>query len=317
MNALPTIDFGADILHRALVALDRGPSVSGQIGALQRMPEEGRLRAGSQRLHYLEWPGQGPPMVLLHGLNNSAWIWARVASLLADGRRVLSITQRGHGSSSRPRQGYGLLATSQDLRACLDALELERVHLAGHSWGGKVCCHFATAFGGRLLSLTLADPAPPKGLNPLVGSSLGLINAVFAPERGPFPDRASWEAGMTRLAHHQAGDETDRLAWQAIFHERPDGSWHPRLRQEAFEEIVLGALPQDLRPQLPRISCPVLLLLPSLGLSFLPGEWRALRRAAPLRVKRIVGNHTFVHSNPVPVACELARFMERTEDRQG
>jgi pimeloyl-ACP methyl ester carboxylesterase len=62
------------------------------------------------RLHWIEMgePSAAAPVVLLHGLNNSARTWAHVAPLLAVDRRVLMPDLPGHGLSERPNAGYEL-----------------------------------------------------------------------------------------------------------------------------------------------------------------------------------------------------------------
>jgi len=282
----------------------------GRARPLRRHPRELRLRAGDLHLHCLEWPGADPPLVLLHGLNNSAWIWARVADRLADeGRRVISVTLRGHGASSKPGGDYSLPATTGDLAALLGTLGVHRVALAGHSWGGKVALHFATQHPHRLDCLVLADPAPPRGLSPPLSHG-GLVGAAFRPERRSYPDRHSWREAMSSLIQHQLGDDTDRLAWSAVYREQPDGSLQAALPGSAFQAILRGPIQQDLRPRLPAIRCPTQLLLPSISLSPIPGTWREAQRVLPLLDRRdLVGDHTFIHTNSEATCEAMASFL--------
>jgi pimeloyl-ACP methyl ester carboxylesterase len=279
---------------------------------LPRWPQDRFVQAGDQHLQLLEWQGDGPPLVLLHGLNNTAWIWARTATIMAaSGRRVVAPTQRGHGQSSKPLTGYRLEATSTDLEAVLDALALERVDLAGHSWGGKVAMHFAATRHQRVRSLILADPAPPRGVSRLLAHKR-LIHDAFRPERGPFADQATLEAQMKLLLQHQVGDETDRTAWAACFSRQADGSYHAALAEAAFDEIVTDAVQADIEPLLGAITCPVLLMLPQLSLSTPGRAWSRARKLWPqLDERRMVGDHTFVHTNPRDTARAMLGFLER------
>jgi len=95
-------------------------------------------------LHARDWGGDGPPVVLLHGLASNCRIWDGVAPLLARaGFRVLALDQRGHGESDQPADGYGFETVGRDLEAALGALGIARPVLAGHSWGGNVALQYA------------------------------------------------------------------------------------------------------------------------------------------------------------------------------
>ncbi len=274
--------------------------------------EELVVDTGVVSLQLLHWPGQGPCLVLLHGLNNNAWAWARAASQLRRGRRVLSVSLRGHGASSAPAHGYALQTTTQDLVSLLDTMSIDRVHLAGHSWGGKVACHLAATIPDRIASLVLADPAPPRDLNRVIRSVPWLVDASLRPERRPFSSRAAWERAMSTVSYLLVGDEIDHRLWQASYVEQGDGSMLHTLPESAYREILEQTLAQDIRPLLRRITCPALLMLPTFTLSFLPGELRAWRQGlAQLDVVRIRGDHTFIHTNAIDTAAAMERFLAR------
>ncbi|MDY0060850.1 MAG: alpha/beta hydrolase [Myxococcota bacterium] len=315
---------GPQLFHLSLRLASR--ALGGEWGAVPPaedlpLPEELRVPAGAVTLACLRWPARSPavdpprpPLLLLHGLNNNAWSWARVAGLLGGDREIVAVSLRGHGRSSSPRTGYSLAETAEDLRLLLDALPgpgfAGPVHLAGHSWGGKVACQLAASHPERVGSLTLADPVPPWGLNPLLLQLPSLVKAAFRPERGPFPDRAALLAGRGRMVYLQRDDRLDRILWEESFRPREDGSWVHVLGDEAFREILVGALPTDLRAPLQAFSGPVLLLRPTFTLSFWPGEPERFREVFPgLREVRLPGDHTFIHTNPLATARELTRFL--------
>ena len=270
-------------------------------------PEEGEVRAGDVSLKTLTWAGDGPPVVLLHGLNNSAWIWARVGSILSAGCHVIAVSQRGHGGSTAPAHGYSLEDTSRDLERALDALGLDGVHLAGHSWGGKVATHFAATRTDRVESLTLADPVPPRGLNRVLTAFPQLMDAAYRAERGPFISLEKLVRQKSAFVQFPRQDELDLRVWLSNFREETDGTWHHFLPQSGFDEIVSDALAQDITSLLPQITAQTLLLLPTFTVSFLPFETTPFRRHIPnLTLKRLWGDHAFVHSNCMDVARALS-----------
>ncbi|UJR83404.1 alpha/beta fold hydrolase [Sandaracinus amylolyticus] len=99
-------------------------------------------------------------LVLVHGYTGSRRDFAWVApALAAHERRVIVIEQRGHGRSTwlRDDEAYTLDALTHDLGAALDALELDRVDLVGHSMGGQVALRLALDAPHRVRSLALVS----------------------------------------------------------------------------------------------------------------------------------------------------------------
>src|SRR5947209_19132566 len=86
--------------------------------------------------------GSGEPVVLLHGLASTHRWWDLVVPHLP-GYRVVRFDLRGHGASTAPPDGYGLDRLAADTVAVLDALDLDRVVLAGHSLGAALALRVA------------------------------------------------------------------------------------------------------------------------------------------------------------------------------
>jgi len=121
------------------------------------------------RFHYLVWNPAGEhshasddqhpacPIILHHGLASSARIWELVAPLLAEaGHPVYAIDARGHGLTDKPDDGYDFRTITSDLALLLDACQLERPLLVGHSWGASVGLAYAARFA--------LGPRQPAGL---------------------------------------------------------------------------------------------------------------------------------------------------------
>lgn len=296
-------------------------------------PVEERVQGDGVELEVLRWPGQGRPIVLVHGLNSNARLWWRLAPLLQEGgREVRALSLRGHGFSSAPWVGYGLEQTTADLAR---ALEGEGpVDLVGHSWGGRVVTHFAAHHPQKVASLTLADPVPVRGLGVLVHRLPFLVDMAYEPERRPWPDRETRDAAGHRLIYLGRWDPLDVAFWESYWQPchlgggqapRPSGrgdnqapapgddkgAWRPRLPESAFREIVEKVLPLDLRPLLPRIRVPVLHITPTFALAALGRDVEALRRGgAALVTARVSGDHNFVWTNPFDTARVLRPFLQ-------
>ena len=117
------------------------------------------IEAAGTRLAYRVWGSPGaPPLVLLHGLGEGAADWDGVAPAFATRWRVYAPDLRGHGRSDRPGD-YSVELMEADVLGFLDALELGRVDLIGHSMGGLVGYLLAGDHPERVRRLILEDVA--------------------------------------------------------------------------------------------------------------------------------------------------------------
>ncbi|TAJ16405.1 MAG: alpha/beta fold hydrolase, partial [Dehalococcoidia bacterium] len=98
-------------------------------------PRDFEIVANGVRLHFVEWVGEGAPILLIHATGFHARIWDEVARRLP-GRRVLSIDTRGHGLSDKPEPPYVWDYIGQDITDALRVLDLHDVVMVGHSMGG-------------------------------------------------------------------------------------------------------------------------------------------------------------------------------------
>jgi pimeloyl-ACP methyl ester carboxylesterase len=117
------------------------------------------------RLHVAE-AGEGPAVVLQHGWPQNWWAWRELIGPLSASHRVICPDLRGLGWSEAPRDGYDKERMASDLLGVLDALELQRVRLVGHDWGGfagfLACLRAPERFSGYL-ALAISHPWPPGG----------------------------------------------------------------------------------------------------------------------------------------------------------
>ena len=114
-----------------------------------------RVATGPQ-LHYAEsGQGNGDPLLFLHGWTDSWFTFSRVLPLLPTDVRALAFDQRGYGESDRPDSTYSIPELAADVAAFLDALEIERATLVGHSFGSFVARQAAIANPDRFNALVL------------------------------------------------------------------------------------------------------------------------------------------------------------------
>jgi 2-succinyl-6-hydroxy-2,4-cyclohexadiene-1-carboxylate synthase len=97
-------------------------------------------------------PGDGPPILLLHGFTQNSGCWEPFARLLAEfGHRILAVDLPGHGSADPIHDSAGLWRTADLVAETLN----EPAHLIGYSMGGRVALHVALAHPQLVRSLTL------------------------------------------------------------------------------------------------------------------------------------------------------------------
>jgi pimeloyl-ACP methyl ester carboxylesterase len=101
--------------------------------------------------------GDGPTVVLIHGMVNSSRHWEGVATRLAATHRVIAPDLIGHGDSATPRGDYSLGAHAASIRDLLTAIGVERATLVGHSLGGGVAMQFFYQFPQRTERLVLVS----------------------------------------------------------------------------------------------------------------------------------------------------------------
>ncbi|MFQ6392989.1 alpha/beta fold hydrolase [Nocardia sp. KC 131] len=187
------------------------------IETTRRPDRESTVSAAGTELAVFEWGDRGAePLVLVHGVTDTHQVWAEVATLLADGFRVITYDLRGHGRSanSAAMRDYRLERLAADFYAVVDAVSPRRpVHVCGHGWGAvqaweAVCdprannrvASFTAISGPNLdhVGMLLRDIASPsRQLHRLAADPSWLLrgagSAPAAAQRIAYPPRVrSW-----------------------------------------------------------------------------------------------------------------------------
>ncbi len=109
-----------------------------------------------QRVTY-KLRGEGPAIVLIHGITSSSRTWRAVIDGLAERHTVLAPDLLGHGRSGKPRGDYSLGAYASGIRDLMALLGIDSATIAGHSLGGGIAMQFSYQFPERLDRLVLVD----------------------------------------------------------------------------------------------------------------------------------------------------------------
>lgn len=120
-----------------------------------------QLRDGLTLAYSEHGDRDGVPVIALHGVTDSQRSFDPVLPHLPRELRWFSLTQRGHGESSKPPgDAYRPRELAADVPAFMDAMSLDRAVVVGHSMGSIVALRFALAHPERVLGLVLAGSAP-------------------------------------------------------------------------------------------------------------------------------------------------------------
>jgi pimeloyl-ACP methyl ester carboxylesterase len=134
---------------------------------------ERTVRVNGIDLHLAEaGPGDGPPVVLLHGFPDSWKLWRhQVEALAAAGHRVLAPDLRGFGETTRPPavKDYKLRTLVTDVTGLLDLLGIDRAAVVGHDWGAALAWRVAMFAPDRVERLAVVSVG-----HPLAGVAAGL-----------------------------------------------------------------------------------------------------------------------------------------------
>jgi len=163
--------------------------------------------------------GEGPDLIILHGLVGMLDNWRSIARVLNDTHRVHAVDQRNHGRSFHS-DTFHYAAMADDLLRYMDANGIERATIMGHSMGGKTAMHFAVHHPERVERLVVVDIAPRW--YPIHHREI--LNALLALDLGSVDSRGDAEAELLKhipqpaiaqfLLKNLYWNQDQQLAWR-------------------------------------------------------------------------------------------------------
>lgn len=284
------------------------------------------VNAGGLRTHVaVAGPQDGPPVVLLHGWPQHWWLWREVIGpLAAAGHRVHAPDLRGLGwtEATESFSGYDKRNMARDVIALLDVLELERVNLAGHDWGGWI--GFLTAImAPERIERYMPMNIPPPWLDP---GPFDLVKAAKAISRLGYQVVMA-TPGVSRLAQAGPGrrffadairkSTVNREAWDGdivdVFLDQFEDPKRSHASMYIYRNFLVKELPLiQLGKYVPgRLTTPTRLLFGLEDVAIDPAVLDADHSsfADDLTIDRIPGcGHFIVDERPEFVTGELLRF---------
>jgi pimeloyl-ACP methyl ester carboxylesterase len=267
----------------------------------QRAP---RVRGG--RVRYFVG-GEGPPIVLVHGLGGAATNWTELAAILSRRFRVLVPDLPGHGGSEPLPAGCGLAPFADRVALCAEREAMLPACLVGHSLGGAIALRLALRRPESVSALVLAAAAGISSSSVRARAGLAVLG-FLRPSRfaARYRDHIAESPRLKRLVFRMLAGDTAALSAAGV---------HGFL---AGSELVTdlptaadGLFAEDARTELDTLRCPALVLWGARDwfLTVEDGFEYARRLGAPLRMLADTG-HLLIAERPEQCASLIGTFLD-------
>ena len=241
--------------------------------------------------------GDGPWLILIHGVGSSRRSWDGVVERL-DGFRALRYDLRGHGESGKPAGPYSLDGFVADLAALLDHLGIDAGHVVGFSLGGLIAQGFVLAHPGRVDKLALVSTVAGR-----TEDERARVAARLEMVRGGIPGahfRKSMDRWFTPAFQAANPDLIDRL-------EAANQANDPKAYAAAYGVFA----ETDLADRLTEIATETLVMTGEDDIGSNPRMARLMyERIANARLEIVAGlRHSILNEAPDTIAAALREFL--------
>ena len=250
-------------------------------------------------MKYIEMgQADGPPLIFLHGMTDNSRSWSLLVPYFTDKYHVYMLDQRGHGDTDKPDlRMFSLAMYAADLAAFMEAKNIDKAHIVGHSLGGMIAQAFAMNYPEKTMRLAMIGTAVPgRGSHELMYGLYGAV-AAFGDNRPDDEFMAAWYSNPNPV-------DEDFL--------KREMAESKNITPSAWRAIAKGAAVADLSSFMEEIKAPTLIMWGSAD-AFMSSELQdALRKAIP-RAEFIAYDkhgHNLQWEIPETMARDLLKFLE-------
>lgn len=260
------------------------------------------------KIHYYEWPGPRPNLVLLHPSSGYGRMWEWTANHLGPGCHVYALDQRGHGDSGRPDGDYSAEEYAEDLSLFFRAVGIDRAVVAGQSLGGRVGQVFAATHPEHVEALALVGGPHPSNFFPTRQAAINVLGAAqrMLESRTEF---ASREAALEYLRSLRRRDGAEALRHRLEHNTVPSGGGVSVKYDNVRVALGLAHMADDLRKYAAKTTCPVAILRGSHSSELTAEEATEIARCWKTAVViDVEGDYALQMENPAGLAQALLSF---------
>ena len=296
--------------------------------------KSGFVAANGIRLHYVDWGGLGPVLILIHGGLDNAHIFDDLAPAFSDHFRVIAYDLRGHGHSDA-KGPFDTTTRTADLRGLMDSLGIAKAHLAGWSLGGSDITAMASTHPERVDSIVYLEGAYDWG-GPALADAFKSLPIDFLAPSSALRSLDAYRA-YQKTIWLPAVSDTSRV--EAFFRDlvviQPDGTVRPRMTDSVTQEVLRTTL-TDQRDYT-KVRTPALAIYADTFFDVRNGDpaqlaknldWeqkylapfraasieRVRRELVSVKIVRVPGTHKdFVFTSREQVVSAMQRFLYGTE----
>ena len=257
------------------------------------------------RVHYYEWAGPKPNLVLLHPSSGYGRMWEWTVNHLGARFHVYALDQRGHGGSARPDGDYSAEEYAHDLIQFFDALGIDRAIVAGQSLGGRVGQVFAAEHPERIQALGLVGGPHPSNFFATKANTIKVLGAAqrMLASQTEFPSR---DAALAYFRSLRPRDKEEWLQHRLEHNTAPSGGGVAVKYDNVRVAIGLAHMADDLRKYAARATCPVAILRGTQSSEVSAEEAKEIARCwRSGYVVEIEGDYALQMENPAGLARAL------------
>jgi len=296
--------------------------------------KSGFVTANGIRLHYLDWGGLGPVLILIHGGLDNAHIFDDLAPAFTEHFRVIAYDLRGHGRSEA-KGPFDTTTRTEDLRGLMDSLGVAKAHLAGWSLGGNDITAMAGTHPERVDAIVYLEGAYDWG-GPALAEAFKSLPIDFLVPASAMRSLAAYQEYQKTIWFPGLSDTSRFEAYvRDLVVMQSDGTVRARMTDSAAQAVLSTVLTN--RPDYNKVPSPALAIYADTFFDVRNGDpaqlaknlaWeqkymapfraasieRVRRELPSVEIVKIPGTHKdFVFTSRELVVSAMQRFLGETE----